>query len=80
MSMFEIKYGQNGVKTRMKSKTGPLRPENVCRLFHGLSIGFVLLQSFRLELHSIHHGHRWIPGPLLEKFFREGGVLNEENR
>jgi hypothetical protein len=28
-SMFEIEYGQQGMKTRLKSNTGPLRTESV---------------------------------------------------
>jgi hypothetical protein len=27
MSVFEIEYRQQGIKTRLKSQTGPLRPE-----------------------------------------------------
>jgi hypothetical protein len=37
-SMFEIEYGQHGVKTRLKSKTWLLRPEKVYGQFYGLHV------------------------------------------
>jgi hypothetical protein len=78
-SMFQIEYGLHGMKTNLKSKTGPLRPEKVCWLFYGITTGSVLLQCLSREFHAMYDGSsidNW--SHWLRNSFRLGGVQGEK--
>jgi hypothetical protein len=78
--IFEIEYGQHGMKTRVKSKAGSLRPVKYADCFME-SYGFRVITM--LPLRASFNASWFIDGnlaPLLEKFPRLGGVQGEENR
>jgi hypothetical protein len=48
-SIFETEYGQHGMKTRLKWRTGPLRPEKVCWQFYRIHTVSTLSQCTSLN-------------------------------
>jgi hypothetical protein len=80
MNLVETGYGQHGMRTGLKWKTGPVPPEKACQLFCVIPREFCLLTI----LHAgISFDAPWFIDqnliPLIEKFFPMGGMSDKEN-